>query len=996
MISKNQTLIPFGLVRRKENDHIQALNLAYRAKGPDTKSFVVEKVVEFDEQAPAFSWEVIAPVSFKDLPNDHVQVSQTIAATYNKYFDFDNQQGITRLIQPKKTKQRLRGMASAYEEMVGRQDELQELKEILDQSFQDRGQVTSIIGDGGLGKTRLWIEFEKHLEEQQVLYFFGSFAQHSSTDYSAFRQILIPFVQHFKQQLTFSKPQQYVLDYILSPNKENKFVTNLSRGDLEQNILLLIRHMLAKVSMHHVAFILDDIHWADEKSKQLLSYLMPSIQNHNHMWLLIHRPTYQPPFDKEFFYHRIQLRALSKAQVESQIKNMLQFTYISPSTLEKVYQHSKGNPFFVEEIFRHSLENKMISKDNPILQELALEKSGIPMNIQAMVQTRLDHLPSQIFLALKKLCILGYEVYREEAVALLGSNGEDIIHQLLQESFLIEISIFPEDKIGFYHSIIFETLRENNISDKEKQQFHDEIATFLLSYYNTNDQNSHIIRICRHLLKIPYQQKYYTYFSKAAALASQRNNFNLTATYLTHLLKNEALDKKQFPAYANALNNTDQITELESFLDYWSKSATVKTEDPNTGYYYILFTFLNQSRKMPHLQKIGKKILAQYREFYTDMQLNALINEYAKSFAAQYQWDQYTHIALQQLRLFNNAPYAIEKVGYSNELAKYTINIADMENKLALNFINKSIRILKKKPEIAYIKYQLILLPYATFQTVHRCNYKLSTSLWKKIIEIRVENGILSDLDNAYSKLLINQFFSGQYDACLESYKKTEELTQGNRTRFYYNMTFWLSLVYLILGDSKMFKKQIIIARRGRQNDPWFRTIRFYCMAHYHLFNKNYYNAYNSFNRLLHHYKKAKANYVVIDTALLAICAKAEYEGRIHEKDIPDIQKWLGTKFNSRSYNHWSFQMHILTLARFIDIDFGIDPLNIDPAECPNAFLKQRMYLEKIKLLKQKKMHKQVQNVLEEYEKYRKKLELKIPSEYIKTFQTNSLFMPPL
>ena len=47
-------------------------------------------------------------------------------------------------------------------------------------------------------------------------------------------------------------------------------------------------------------------------------------------------------------------------------------------------------------------------------------------------------------------------------------------------------------------------------------------------------------------------------------------------------------------------------------------------------------------------------------------------------------------------------------------------------------------------------------------------------------------------------------------------------------------------------------------------------------------------------------------------------------------------------------------------------------------------------------IAKQKKMHKQVQNVLEEYEKYRKKLELKIPSEYIKTFQTNSLFMPPL
>ncbi|MEZ4819689.1 MAG: AAA family ATPase [Bdellovibrionota bacterium] len=470
MISKNQTLIPFGLVRRKENDHIQALNLAYRVKGPDTKSFVVEKVVEFDDQAPAFSWEVIAPVSFKDLPNNHVQVSQTIAATYNKYFDFDTQQGITRLIQPKKTKQRLRGMASAYEEMVGRQDELQELKEILDQSFQDRGQVTSIIGDGGLGKTRLWIEFEKHLEEQQVLYFFGSFAQHSSTDYSAFRQILIPFVQHFKQQLTFSKPQQYVLDYILSPNKENKFVTNLSRGDLEQNILQVIKHMLAEVTQNQIVFVLDDIHWADKKSKQLLSYLMPSIQNHGHMWLLIHRPEYSPNFQKKLFYHQINLQALNISQIEAQIKNMFQFKYISPSALQKIHAHSKGNPFFVEEIFRHSLENNIIKKNDSILQEIPSVSGNIPMNIQSMVQARLDSLEADVFLALKQLSIFGPEIYKEEAIAFLdqsGNKGENIIQSLLQESYLVELSAFPEDKIGFtmtlflkpYERIIFQTKR---------------------------------------------------------------------------------------------------------------------------------------------------------------------------------------------------------------------------------------------------------------------------------------------------------------------------------------------------------------------------------------------------------------------------------------------------------------------------------------------------------------------------------------------------------
>ncbi|MEZ4819688.1 MAG: hypothetical protein R3A45_07270 [Bdellovibrionota bacterium] len=353
------------------------------------------------------------------------------------------------------------------------------------------------------------------------------------------------------------------------------------------------------------------------------------------------------------------------------------------------------------------------------------------------------------------------------------------------------------------------------------------------------------------------------------------------------------------------------------------------------------------------------------------------------------------HIALKQLRLFNKSKTPSKKLEYFNALAKYTVNITDQKNRLALNFINKGISILSEIPDAPYYEQYLILSRYAFFQTVHRCNYALSTTIWKKIIEIRIKNGILSDLDNAYSQLMINNFFAGHFDRALNNYKKVQELTLDNKTRFLYNMAFWSSLTYLILGNIDEFKKQIVIARNGRHYDPWFRTIRFYCMAYYHLYKKNYYNAFISFKRLLMYYERIPATPVIADTGLLMTCSKAEHYGHLSENDYNNIRKWINIKRHNQSYNHWSFQIHALTLARFTDKDFGIDPYAVVPADCPNAFLKQKMYVEKIKFLDHKKINDQADQLRTEYIAYRKKLELNIPYEHLQSFRDTPLFPVP-
>ncbi|MEZ4819691.1 MAG: AAA family ATPase [Bdellovibrionota bacterium] len=523
ILSQHKALLPFGTVRRKENDYVKAIDLALRVKNEQCKVFVVEKSVEFDIKSPSFEWNEIAPTEFTELECNQIQISPIIASTYQKYFDFDTQPKITILQQPKENKQRLRGLSSSYGEMVGRQENLTELKEILEQSFEDRGQIASIEGEGGLGKTRLWIEFEKFLEQEHILYFFGSFTQQSKGTYTAFRDIFIPFVEYFHKDLHLSIAQQAILDHIIYPSRENKLIKSLSQDDLDQNIQQLAYTVLSAVGAEKIAFVLDDIHWADKKSKQLITFLSHSITNRKHMWLLIHRPDFEPEFAQKLYYHRIQLQALNEVQVESQIKNILNFKYIAPTTLKKIHNHSKGNPFFVEEIFRHSLENNIIHKNDTVLQDLPLKQNGLPMNIQSMVQARLDKLKPDLFRSIKQLTIFGLEMYRKEVIAFLNQqsiDGDATLEHLFNESYLVEISAFPDDKIGFYHDIIFETLLKHNISKEETKAFNSSIADFLLTFYKEEEQfNKHLFRICDHLIKSTFNLNQKPLFKKAADLA---------------------------------------------------------------------------------------------------------------------------------------------------------------------------------------------------------------------------------------------------------------------------------------------------------------------------------------------------------------------------------------------------------------------------------------------------------------------------------------------
>ncbi|MCB0271624.1 MAG: AAA family ATPase [Bdellovibrionales bacterium] len=996
VVSETCALLPFGTLRRKENDHFKALSLALELMAPNRKVFVTEKTVEFDLNDPSFDWNHVAPTYLEKQTLGSITVSSTIASTFEKLFDFDHQGTFSYLKEAKVSKQRLRGLSASYAQMVGRTKELHELCEILEQSFEDRGQIASIIGDGGLGKTRLWVEFEKYLEHENTLHFFGTFTLQNETPLHAISEVFGQLVDHFEKKLVFTDQERVFLSYFIDGQSDAELIKNLSPQDLEQNIFQLIRTTLDQLAEEKFAIVMDDIHWADEASQRLIEFMVPLIPKRKQMWLLIHRPAYTPSFTRELFYHPIKLKALDVTQIEAQIKNMMDLKYIAPSTLAKIHEHSKGNPFFVEEIFRHSIENKLVDTDNRIIQDIPLDR-GIPMNIQSMVQTRLDHLDAKLFEALKILAVLGSEIYREEADALLSElsfDAKEVLQRLTDEAYLSEISVFPENKIGFYHDIIFEAVRDQNLSEKESTQNHETIANFLIKFHH-NNLDKHIFRICDHLINTSYQENQKEYFEKAALQASEHNNFYAAKKYYAHLYINKSLEKNLFPTYFTSLNNTKSIEELERFLQYWGNHTKIENEDPGKGYYFLYGKFLLEQRRLEEVEIFCTKTIDQYKKKHSDNILLPLTSIYIQALTLNHRWPIVCNISLKQLRLLNSQKNAIEKIPYLYALSYLISDNSKNEYLMALDFTSKGMDIVKTFNSVPFYEQDLLFNRYALFQTVHRCNYKLSAKIWSMIIQLRKENGFISELDHCYSQLLVNNFLAGDYNETISNYNEIHQLNEQKQTRHFYYVSFWASLTYLILGNDELFIKHILTARKGRQKDPYFRTMRFYCMGYYHLSKNDFYNAYISFKRLHKFYSKLNVNIVVADAMLLMLSAKIQYRNSIDRDDISKAKQAFSTKTSPNSYNHWSFQMLSLTFARYTDEDFGIDPMATDPKACPNALLKQKMYVEKIKFLDFKGMEKEAKALRKEYQAYRDELELSIPSEHIESFRKNSLFPVP-
>jgi class 3 adenylate cyclase len=347
------------------------------------------------------------------------------------------------VIGPKAEPGQVRGLAGLESPMVGRDAELASLIQLCETVRAGLGRAVLIIGEPGLGKTRLIAEWKASVNairhepsaqwaEGHGLSFGQGLAYHLIID---LLHSLVPIpkgagepeicasIQSFAEDL-FGDSAIEVYPYLchlLSLQLEGQAleqVRPLAPQALQAHYLTSLRRLLKVLATDHpLVLILEDLHWADPSSIELLIKLLPLASEAPILFCLVTRPEQDTPGWKLVTTARdilggslteITIEALSDLDSRQLVANLLEIEALPDNVRAHILQKAEGNPFFVEEVIRMLIDRGAIIQENGNwIAGAQIDEVDIPDNLQSLLLARIDRLPDEVKHTLRVASVIG-------------------------------------------------------------------------------------------------------------------------------------------------------------------------------------------------------------------------------------------------------------------------------------------------------------------------------------------------------------------------------------------------------------------------------------------------------------------------------------------------------------------------------------------------------------------------------------------------------------
>jgi len=308
--------------------------------------------------------------------------------------------------------------------MVGRQAQLQELREQLAQAQRGLGRIVFVAGDAGVGKTRLVREFVGHVEMRSGCEVFEGhcYDERPAAPYSPFIDVLRSFVRAKGAEVVVQAAGPWSSDLAkLLPELKPAAPQPISADDLrlqKHRLFEAIYAVLRPQDNHpcHIV-VLEDLHWSDQTSQELLRYLARMIARDRLLIVATYRTDelhrrhplthLLSQLTRERLYHEVRLLPLSQAE----LGDMLRLTLDRPLSgmfVNALYHRTEGNPFFAEEVLSALIERAQL---DPLLEAAQsgklIDRLEIPASIRDSILSRISDLDETTTEGLDYAAVIG-------------------------------------------------------------------------------------------------------------------------------------------------------------------------------------------------------------------------------------------------------------------------------------------------------------------------------------------------------------------------------------------------------------------------------------------------------------------------------------------------------------------------------------------------------------------------------------------------------------
>jgi class 3 adenylate cyclase/tetratricopeptide (TPR) repeat protein len=357
---------------------------------------------------------------------------------------------------------------------VGRSEELAVLEGGLEKVRLGTGQVVLVSGEAGIGKSRLLLELRQRASGDDVAWIEGHCISYGANiPYLPVIDLLkkgfgvqegdgeADVIRRVDEVVSgWEGPARGAAPYVkhvLSVDPGDADVAAMDPRERRVGVLEALRTLLVQESSRRpYVVVAEDLHWADEISRETLVALADAVPSAPILLLLTHRPGYRDTLGERPYLTRLALGRLDDDESLALAEDIVQGAGLPPELQRLIAGRAEGNPFYVEEVTKGLVEAGVLARSNGTYRlSRRVDEINIPDTIQEVVLSRIDRLHRDAKRALQLASVIGREFTARllDRISDMEAKLSEVLGDLKALELIYEKAFFPELAYMFKHAL---------------------------------------------------------------------------------------------------------------------------------------------------------------------------------------------------------------------------------------------------------------------------------------------------------------------------------------------------------------------------------------------------------------------------------------------------------------------------------------------------------------------------------------------------------------
>ena len=379
--------------------------------------------------------------------------------------------------------------------LTGRTEEFNALLRELENTMRGEGHVVGVVGEAGIGKSRLCYEFAENCRAKGIRVFEARVLAHGrATPFQPVLELMRDyFGLRFKQDADVSRRivldrlaalpaseqlPPILLDFLGLPDPQRPAV-KLDPKTRKTQLLDFVRILPHSPREPVTVVIIEDLHWIDPASEEFVEALADAVVGTTTLVIVNFRPGFAAPLMQGSHYRQINMRPLSPAQAAVLVQDHFGSDRSLALLSRNIIERAQGNPFFLEELINALVERGDFEGERGSYRlKGGIDSIPLPSTVQAVIAARIDRLEESAKKALEIASVIGREIsilVLDRMAGLEQAELSEAVQDLRQAELLYDVPPFEQRLLTFRHPLIQEVAYRSLLHER-RRELHSKVA----------------------------------------------------------------------------------------------------------------------------------------------------------------------------------------------------------------------------------------------------------------------------------------------------------------------------------------------------------------------------------------------------------------------------------------------------------------------------------------------------------------------------------------